>query len=163
MDRIARGAAVCDQNGRPVAASSLSGHYLLVYFGYTSCPDICPTALLTMSRTLQLLGENSHGLLPLFVTVDPQHDTVDVMRNYVAHFDKRIVGLTGSASAVAAAQQAFQVTSHRASTGATIDHSLFLYFAGPDGKVLKTFHASQTAEEIAGEIRSLQSKAAGHS
>jgi len=142
-----------DQNGKPVPASRLSGHYLLVYFGYTSCPDICPTALLTMSRTLASLGAKANGLLPLFVTVDPEHDTVDVMRNYVAHFDKRIVGLTGSASAVAAAQRAFQVTAHRSSGSATMDHSLFLYFAGPDGKVLHTFHASQTAEELAKEMR----------
>lgn len=142
-----------DQTGEPMPASRLSGHHLLVYFGYTSCPDICPTALLTMSRTLGLLGARANGLLPLFVTVDPQHDSVEVMRKYVAHFDKRIVGLTGSANAVAAAQRAFQVTAQRSTTNTAMDHSLFLYFAGPDGKVLHTFHASQSAEEIAEQMR----------
>jgi protein SCO1/2 len=142
-----------DQNGRPVPASSLSGHYLLVYFGYTSCPDICPTALLTMSRTLELLGTGAQDLRALFVTVDPEHDSVDVMRKYVAHFDKRILGLTGSASAVAAAERAFRATAHRSSASAAMDHSPFLYFAGPDGKVLQTFHATQSAEEIASQMR----------
>lgn len=146
-----------DQQGRQVPASSLKGQFLLVYFGFTSCPDICPTALTTVSRTLKLLGPQGAQLLPLFVTVDPQHDTVEVMRAYVAHFHPRLVGLTGTQAAVSAAQRAFNVTAHRPSPQAPIDHTLFLYLAGPDGRVLQTFHASQSAEDIAGEIRAQMS------
>src|SRR5207244_687868 len=73
-----------DQRGHEMPASSLKGHFLLVYFGYTSCPDVCPTALATMSRVLDLLHEDGRNLMALFVTVDPQRDTVEVMRTYIA-------------------------------------------------------------------------------
>jgi protein SCO1/2 len=148
-----------DQFGHEMPASKLNGHYLLVYFGYTSCPDVCPTALTTMARTLDLLGPQTQGLLPLFVTVDPARDTVAVMRSYVGHFDRRLIGLTGSPGAVAAARQAFDVTARQGrpddNGNYAFDHSLFVYFAGPDGKVLRTFHASQTAASIASDLRKL--------
>ena len=154
----ARGVLI-DQYGHPMPASKLSGHYLLVYFGYTSCPDICPTALATISRTLDLIGPQSENVLPLFVTVDPARDTVAVMRGYVAHFDRRLIGLTGSPGAIAAARKAFDVTAkqrHPDENGNyAFDHSLFIYFAGPDGKVLRTFHASQPAASIASDVRKL--------
>jgi protein SCO1/2 len=105
----ARGVLI-DQYGHPMPASKLSGHYLLVYFGYTSCPDICRAALATISRTLDLIGPQSENVLPLFVTVDPARDTVAVMRGYVAHFNRRLIGLTGSPGAIAAARKAFDVT-----------------------------------------------------
>jgi protein SCO1/2 len=148
-----------DQYGEQMPASKLRGHYLLVYFGYTSCPDICPTALATMSRTLDLLGPQRDLVLPLFVTVDPVRDTVAVMRSYVAHFDRRVIGLTGSAGAIEAARKAFDVAANRglpdSNGNYVLDHSLFIYFAGPDGKVLQTFHASQSAASIAGDARKL--------
>jgi protein SCO1/2 len=148
-----------DQYGREVPASRLDGHYLLVYFGYTSCPDICPTTLATLSRTLDLLGAQGRGILPLFVTVDPERDSVAVMRSYVGHFDRRLIGLTGSPAAVAAARKAFDVTARQGRPDEhgnyAFDHSLFIYFAGPDGKVLRTFHASQSAASIAGDVRRL--------
>jgi protein SCO1/2 len=140
-------------------ASRLDGHYLLVYFGYTSCPDVCPTALATLSRTLDLLGPQGQGVLPLFVTVDPARDTVAVMRSYVGHFDRRLIGLTGSPGAVAAARRAFDVVARQGRPDANgnyaLDHSLLIYFAGPDGNVLRTFHASQSAASIAGDMRKL--------
>jgi protein SCO1/2 len=154
-----------DQLGHEVPAASLRGHFLLVYFGYTSCPDVCPTALTTMSRTLDLLGSDGRDVLPLFVTVDPQRDTVDVVRAYVEHFHPRLIGLAGSPAAVAAAQRAFQVSAQRESSDAPrnylVDHSLFIYLAGPDGKVLKVFHAGQPAAGIAVEVRSLMVQTAG--
>jgi protein SCO1/2 len=113
-----------------------------------------------MTRTLKLLGPQARDLLPMFVTVDPAHDTVEVMRAYVSHFDPRIAGLTGSESAVSAAQRAFNVSATRKSSDVPVDHSLFIYFAGPDGKVLKTFHASQSADEIASEVRTYMKKRA---
>jgi protein SCO1/2 len=148
-----------DHRGQEMTASRLAGHYLLVYFGYTSCPDICPTTLATLSRTLGLLGSQGEAVLPLFVTVDPAKDTVDVIRSYVGHFDRRLIGLTGSPEAVAAARNAFGVTAQRRERDQpgndAFDHSLFIYFAGPDGKVLRTFHANQSAASIAGEMRKL--------
>jgi protein SCO1/2 len=146
-----------DQLGREMPASSLKGHFLLIYFGFTSCPDVCPTALATMSRTLDILGQDGRDLLPLFVTVDPQRDTVAVVRSYVEGVHPRLIGLTGSPTAVAAAQRAFAVTSKRGSPDVQgkypVDHSLFIYLAGPDGKVLKTFHAGQSAAVVADEVR----------
>jgi protein SCO1 len=148
-----------DHHGQEMTASRLNGHYLLVYFGYTSCPDICPTTLATLSRTLALLGSQGQDVLPLFVTVDPLRDSVAVIRSYVGHFDRRLIGLTGSPQAVAAARDAFDVTARQGGRDEhgnySFDHSLFIYFAGPDGKVLRTFHASQSAESIAGEMRKL--------
>jgi protein SCO1/2 len=148
-----------DQYGRPMPASKLSGHYLLVYFGYTSCPDICPTALTTISSTLDLIGLQRENVLPLFVTVDPARDTVAVMRSYVAHFNRRLIGLTGSPGAIAAARMAFDVSARQGRPDETgnyaFDHSLFIYFAGPDGKVLQTFHANQSAASIASEMLKL--------
>ena len=148
-----------DQYGQPMPAAKLSGHYLLVYFGYTSCPDICPAALTTISRTLDLVGPQRESVLPIFVTVDPARDTVPVMRSYVAHFSRRMIGLTGSPGAIAAARQAFDVTAKQGrpddNGNYAFEHSLFIYFAGPDGKVLRTFHASQTAASIASDLRKL--------
>lgn len=160
-DRNSAGVLV-DQFGRETPASSLKGHFLLVYFGFTSCPDVCPTALATMSRTLDILGQDGRDLLPLFVTVDPQRDTVAVVRSYVEHFHPRLIGLTGNPTAVAAAQRAFAVTSKRGSPDAErkypVDHSLFIYLAGPDGKVLKTFHAGQSAAAVADEVRAVMAR-----
>jgi len=151
----ARGVLI-DQYGHPMPASKLSGHYLLVYFGYTSCPDICPTALATISRTLDLIGPQSENVLPLFVTVDPARDTVAVMRGYVAHFNRRLIGLTGSPGAIAAARKAFDVTAkrrHPDENGSyAFDHSLFIYFAGPDGKVLHVLKGYWSAETLLEEL-----------
>ena len=148
-----------DQYGHEVPASRLNGHYLLVYFGYTSCPDICPTTLATLTRTLDLLGPQGGNVLPLFVTVDPARDSVAVIRSYVAHFDPRLIGLTGSPAAIAAARKAFDVIARPGPPDEhgnyAFDHSLFIYFAGPDGKLLRTFHASQSAASIASEMREL--------
>ena len=145
-----------DQFGHEVPPSSLNGHFLLVYFGYTSCSDICPTALSTMTRTLDLLGAVAHDLVPVFVTVDPERDTVAVMHDYIGHFHPRFLGLTGSARAVSAAQRSFAVTTKRAAGAPgsySIDHGLFIYLAGADGKVLQTFHAGQSAEVLAAGVR----------
>jgi protein SCO1 len=154
----ARGILI-DQYGQPMPASKLSGHYLLVYFGYTSCPDICPTALTTMSQTLDLIGPQREGVLPLFVTVDPARDTVAVMRAYVSHFNRRLIGLTGSPGAIAAARKAFDVNARQGRPDENghyaFEHSLFIFFAGPDGKVLQTFHANQSAATIANDVRKL--------
>jgi protein SCO1/2 len=151
------GGVLINQYGEQMPASKLRGQYLLVYFGYTSCPDICPTALATMSRALDLLGPQRERVLPLFVTVDPGRDTVEVIRSYVAHFDRRLVGLTGSTEAIAAAREAFDVAAQSGprdpNGNYVVDHSLFIYFAGPDGKVLQTFHSGQSAASIAGDAR----------
>ena len=163
----ARGILI-DQYGHPMPASKLSGHYLLVYFGYTSSPDICPAALTTMSQTLDLIGPQRDNVLPLFVTVDPARDTVAVMRAYVSHFNRRLIGLTGSPGAIAEARKAFDVAAkqgHPDENGNyAFEHSLFIYFAGPDGKVLQTFHANQSAATIASDMRKVlpaADKAAG--
>lgn len=157
-DDGARGVLI-DQFGHEMPASKLSGHYLLVYFGYTSCPDVCPTALATIARTLDLVGPQRTNLLPLFVTVDPARDTVAVMRSFAAHFDRRLIALTGSPEAIAAARRAFDVSATQTrpdvSGNYALDHSLFIYFAGPDGKVLRTFHASQSAASLASDLRQL--------
>lgn len=156
----ARGAGadlLVNQFGAAVPASSLSGRFLLVYFGYTSCPDLCPAALTRMTSVLDLLGKDGQALLPLFVTVDPARDTVAVLRQYVSHFHPRLLALTGSTAAVADAAASFNAQFRLGAPDSSgryaVDHSVLLYLADRQGKVVQLFHPQQSVAEIAAAIR----------
>src|ERR1700730_5078615 len=123
--------------------SDFRGELVLVYFGYTFCPDACPTALQTMSTALDELGGRASGVQPLFITVDPERDTVPQMKLYAANFHPRLVALTGSAEQTAAAPPAYRIYFQKAPHGDEdnylVDHSSFVYLMRRDGRYLPHF------------------------
>ncbi len=148
-------------NGKTVTAADLRGKYLLVYFGYTFCPDVCPTTLADVAQALDTLGAKADRVQPLFITIDPARDTPAVMRTYVTAFSPRIEGLTGTPDEIAAVAKKYHVYYARhQEAGAqdyTMDHSSVLYVMGPDGGFLGIVRADQgpggIARDLAGMIK----------
>jgi len=145
-------------DGTTVTDQTYRGKWLLVYFGFTSCPDSCPTALLEISAALEKLGPDADKLQPLFITVDPQRDTPAVMGNYTQSFDPRIVGLTGTPQQIAAVAQEYGAyyEPRKSGPGAgdyVMDHSTYLYLMDAEGKFLRGFEADTPGERIAEVVR----------
>ena len=133
---------------------SFRGRYVLVYFGYTSCEDVCPLTLGAVAQAMDVLGPKAMQVQPLFVTVDPQRDTPDVLGRYVAAFGPKLLGLTGTPDQLRQMQQVYRVTSvrHPGAAGYTVDHSSVLYLLGPDGRYLAPIRADETGAEMAHDI-----------
>jgi protein SCO1/2 len=150
--------ALVDGGGQTVTDETFRGAYLLVFFGYTFCPDVCPTTLQRVGEALDSLGEDSSRVRALFVTVDPGRDTPEVVGAYAAQFHPRLVGLTGTPEQVAAAASAYRVyyakaTEDEAGEDYLVDHSAILYLMGPDGAYLTSFSHTAGADEIVAAIR----------
>lgn len=132
-----------DQDGKPVADSDFRGKYMMVYFGYTYCPDMCPTGLQSMAHALNQLSGDADKVAAMFITVDPARDTPEKLKAYVAGFDPRILGLSGTEQQVAAAAAAYQVYYAKGEQvdehDYVMDHSSLIYLMGPDGGFLNTF------------------------
>lgn len=145
-----------DQDGRARTDADFRGRYLLVYFGYTSCPDVCPTTLQTITNAMAKLGGDAAKVTPVFITIDPARDTPAVMKAYAANFDPRLVALTGSDAEIAAAAKAYRIYYAKVGEGAnySMDHSSIVYLMGPDGKYLGHFGMDATADDIAKGVRS---------
>jgi protein SCO1/2 len=145
-----------DHTGRTVTDRDFRGRFMLVFFGFTHCPDICPTELQVVAEVLEKLGPRADRVAPLFVTVDPARDTPQVLADYVALFDPRLVGLTGSEAQIAATARAYRVYYAKATPpGAStylMDHSSFLYLMAPDGAFRALFRYGTPADEIARAI-----------
>ena len=147
-----------DQNGREVKDEEFRGRLMLVYFGYTFCPDMCPLGLTTIASALDALpAEVRDQVVPVFITVDPARDTVAVMHDYVGQFSDRLVGLTGSEAAIAAATRAYRVYARKSDAKAAdgsylVDHSTFTYLMGRDGAYVTHFGHATTPEEMAEKI-----------
>lgn len=146
-----------DGNGRQVTDRDFRGKYLLVYFGYAFCPDVCPTPLNEVAAAMDRLGPKADRVQPLFITVDPRRDTPDVVQRYTEGFSPRILGLTGTPEQVAAVSREYRVYSavHRTGDGPddyTVDHSSVLYLMGPDGRFVASIHASEPGAEMAAAI-----------
>ncbi len=140
--------------GQTVTDRSFAGRYRLIYFGYSACRDICPTTLDEVGRALDALGERAARIQPLFITVDPLHDTPEVLRGYLAGFTPRLVGLTGTARQIRQVQQEYRLAStvHPNGGGYTVDHGSVLYLVGPDGRYLAPIRADETGAEMAADI-----------
>ncbi|MGF1630464.1 MAG: SCO family protein [Kiloniellaceae bacterium] len=146
-----------DQTGTQRREIDLMGHYALVYFGYTYCPDICPTSLSTMTQGLDLLEEQApdkaRAVLPVFITVDPERDTVEALASYAEHFHPRFMALTGTQEEVDTAAKAYRIYYQRVEEpGASdylMDHSSVIYLMAPDGSYLTHFTHASTADDIA--------------
>ena len=149
------------QDGRPVTDKTYRGRWLLVYFGYTSCPGICPLTLTVISDVLEGLGPLADKVQPLFITVDPDRDTPALLSDYLSNVDRRIVGLTGTKDQIAAVAKAYRVYYARAeidgSLGYAIDHSSIIYLMGPDGRYRQHFSHQTGADRMIATLRPLLS------
>ena len=144
--------------GRAVTDRSFPGRWLLVYFGYTFCPDACPTALNALATALDELGPLGAEVQPIFITVDPERDTPQLVADYVRAFDPRIVGLSGTPEQIAAAAKEFRVYHKvRSLEGGdyAIDHSSFIYVIDPQGQVVELLTGDVPGHSVAQELRRL--------
>jgi protein SCO1/2 len=147
-----------DQEGRTVTPASFSDKWLLVYFGYTHCPDACPTALNDIADALDRLGARRAKVQPLFVTLDPERDTLDVLKPYTATFQAGIVGLTGAPERVAALAKAYRVEYRRepGRAGAyDLDHSSVIVLVDPAGRAVARFTHETPPETIQAKLAQL--------
>ncbi|MGE0094149.1 MAG: SCO family protein [Alphaproteobacteria bacterium] len=146
-----------DQQGRTVTDEAFRGRWMLVFFGFTHCPDVCPTALNDMSATLTELGAAADKVQPIFITVDPARDTVEAMSQYVANFDPRIVALTGTPEQIAQAAKAYRVYYKKVPQGDdyTMDHTGILYLMDPQGRFMTHFTPNTPPADMAARIRKL--------
>lgn len=147
-----------DHTGKTVTDQDFRGKFMLIFFGYTFCPDVCPTELNTIAAAMDKLGPPADKVVPIFVTVDPQRDTADKLKSYVADFHSRLIGLTGTEEQVGAAARAYRVYykkvgAENASADYLLDHSSFVYLMGPDGKFRAYFPFGTTPEKMVDELR----------
>ncbi|MBV8169894.1 MAG: SCO family protein [Alphaproteobacteria bacterium] len=154
--------ALVDQTGARRTDADFRGKILLVYFGFTYCPDVCPTDLQEIAGALDRLGPDAAAVQPLFITLDPERDTPAHLKDYVALFHPRLVGLTGSAAAIKDAARAYRAYYAKVPLDGvkqdgdyTVDHSAFIYLMGRDGGYLGFFPPGTPAELIAGTLRPL--------
>lgn len=150
--------ALKDQTGTVRTDADFRGQLMLVYFGFTYCPDICPTDLQQIGLAMDQLGDDAKSVQPLFVTLDPERDTVANLAQYVPLFHPKLLGLTGSIADVGRAADAYRVYYKRVSTGPkpddyTVDHSAFIYLVDRDGKYLGFFPPGTDAPKMVEMIR----------
>jgi protein SCO1 len=151
-----------DQDGNRVTEAMLEGHLNVVYFGYTYCPDVCPTTLQDITTALDLMGEDAKEVRPILITVDPERDTTAVLKDYVAWFHPSLIGLTGTPEEIEAVKAAYKVYAAKApqeddETGDNylMDHSSVIYVMGPDGAYLTHIGYGTTPEAIAATLKDL--------
>lgn len=146
-----------DQDGKSFTEKDLDGRYTLLYFGFTSCPAICPTELQKVNVAMGQAGAVADKVQPVFITIDPDRDTQKVMKAYVTQFHPRLIGLTGTQGEIDVAAKAYHVYARKVKDAKlsdyTMDHSSYIYFIGPDRKVIALYGPSSTAGEIAAAIR----------
>jgi protein SCO1 len=148
--------SLLNQDGKPVTERDFAGRPFLVFFGFTHCPDICPTTLFQISEMLGKMGDEGRDLRALFITVDPERDTPEVLKDYLSSFDDRIVGLTGDLVSVEAAIRAFRGFARKVpgkDGDYTMEHTAFVYLMGPDGNFLGTVNLARAPEEAARDVR----------
>jgi protein SCO1/2 len=144
-------------DGTRVTDKTFAGKPMLVYFGFTNCPDVCPSGLQVISAALDKLGPKADGITPLFITVDPERDTPQVIGDYVKSFNPRIVGLSGSPEDVAAVTKAYRVYVNKVPNEKEpdrygVDHSSFMYLMNSSGEFVKHFPHTVDADQLADEM-----------
>lgn len=148
-----------DHTGQTVTEADFEGQYTLVYFGFTFCPDVCPTELQAMSVALDLLGDDAEAITPIFITIDPERDTVELMATYREHFHPRMQALTGSSEQIAAAARTYRVyyakVEDESSTEYLMDHSAYVYLMDKNGEYLKHFAPNTPPESYVEAIRAI--------
>jgi protein SCO1/2 len=146
-----------DQHGKTVTDQDFRGRFMLVFFGFTHCPDICPAELQVMSQSLEALGPQGADVVPIFITLDPERDTQAVMADYVKNFGARFVGLTGSPEAIAAAAKAYRIAyakfQEQNASDYSIDHSALVHLMGKDGEYVTHFAYGTPADKMTETLR----------
>jgi len=148
--------ALLDQNGETRTDAAFRGRWMMIYFGYTNCPDVCPTTLTMMSQVMDRLGARAGRVVPIFITVDPDHDTPQLMKQYLSSFGPRFVGLTGPKSHIASVSYKYRVYVRRVAQpggGYALDHSSVIYLMDPNGKFAADYDNSQGPDEIAADLK----------
>ncbi len=146
--------ALIDQDGRPATQAMLDGKPTLVFFGYTHCPDVCPTTLSDMSRMFETLGRDKKAQ-GVFITVDPERDTPTVLKDYLSNFDPRIKGLTGASEAVAAVEKAYKVYAKKVPTSSqdySMDHTAVVYLMDKSGRFVNAFNIEESPDKAAADL-----------
>ncbi|ADJ21839.1 electron transport protein SCO1/SenC [Hyphomicrobium denitrificans ATCC 51888] len=149
--------SLIDQTGKRVTDQDFRGKEMLVFFGFTNCPDICPAGLQVMAAALDQLGKKADDVVPLFITLDPERDTPEKMGEYIKNFSPRLVGLTGSASEIAATAKAYRVfyqkvPDEKNPNNYSVDHSAFFYLMGKDGAFLAPIPITNDPAQLASSI-----------
>lgn len=149
--------SLVSHRGERVSGEDYGGKWLLMFFGFTHCPDVCPTTLAELAAVMQRLGSNADAVQPLFVSIDPGRDTVDEMAEYVTQFHPSIVGLTGTDEEIAAATENFRVFYERtpdaaAPDGYTMSHTSAVYLVSPEGEFVVPYTYGTSVEEIVDDL-----------
>jgi protein SCO1/2 len=148
--------ALTTHDGKPYTEKNLLGHPTLIFFGFTHCPDICPTALSEMTQVFDTLGKDAGKVGALFITVDPERDDQALMKLYLSSFDSHITGLTGTPEAIAATMKAYRAYAKKVPLekgGYTMDHSAAVYLMNKNGEFVALFDMKRSPEEAAKALR----------
>jgi protein SCO1 len=145
-----------DQDGKPITDQDMKGEPLLVFFGYTHCPDVCPTTLFEISEVLRAMGPDAARVHALYITVDPERDTPAVMKDYLSSFDPNLRGATGDAQAVETVEKAYRVYAKKVSTGNgdySMDHTALVYLMDKQGRFVAPFNLKRRPEDAAADLK----------
>jgi protein SCO1/2 len=145
-----------DQHAKPVSDQAFRGRYMLIYFGYSFCPDVCPTTLAVMAQALEKLGGKSSQVVPVFITIDPERDTPKVLDEYMKSFGPTFVGLTGSPDQIKTVEKRYRVYAvKKPLEGGNygMDHSSVIYLMGPDGKMVSFYDEAVSPDDLAKDLR----------
>lgn len=162
LGKVAQPAAIggpfqlTDQNGKVVTDKSLKGKPTLIFFGYTHCPDVCPTSLFEISEVLRVMGKDADKVNAIFISVDPERDTPATMKDYLSSFDPHLEGLSGDPAETAKVISSYRVYAKKVPTkdgDYTMDHTALIYLMDRDGRFVSPFNLKRTPEEAAADLR----------
>jgi protein SCO1/2 len=162
VSKVAQPAAIggpfqlTDQNGKAVTDKSLKGKPTLIFFGYTHCPDVCPTSLFEISEVLRAMGRDADKVNAIFISVDPERDTPAAMKDYLSSFDPHLEGLSGDPAETAKVITSYRVYAKKVPTkdgDYTMDHTALIYLMDRDGRFVSPFNLKRTPEEAAVELK----------
>jgi cytochrome oxidase Cu insertion factor (SCO1/SenC/PrrC family) len=145
-----------DQSGKTVSDADFHGRYMLIYFGYSFCPDVCPTTLGVMAQALEKIGADSNRIVPIFITVDPARDTPKVLTDYMKAFGPNFVGLTGSDAEIKAVEKEYRVYAAKRpldNGNYGMDHSSVIYLMGPTGKMVSFYDEAVSPDDLAKDLK----------
>jgi protein SCO1/2 len=154
--------ALTDVNGQNVSLATFQGKWVLMFFGFTNCPDACPTAMMNVGATLREMGSAADRIQPVFVTIDPERDTPALLKDYLLNFDERIVGLSGTAEQTAAVARAYSVYYKKVQTNDgsyAMEHTTALYLISPKGEYVRPYKPDEDPELFAKELLKMIAKA----
>ncbi|MDH5489191.1 MAG: SCO family protein [Rhodospirillaceae bacterium] len=149
-----------DGTGKPVSDMDFRGKYMIIYFGYTFCPDVCPTSLGEIADALDMLSPDQlEKIVPIFISVDPERDTPEVVGDYVTHFHDRLIGLTGSLDAVKSVAKSYKAYFSKGDVDDVgnypVDHTSYTYVVGPDGKFVTAYRHATPAQDMAKSLKDM--------